>query len=97
MLLQVLWTTFAVAWDLALLNWVSPQVEETIYLICDFTAKVSTHTWVGCMAGCTGQRPYGPPPPSSLPTRAVPSSAISAAQVGALVVFVYHRSCSAPR
>jgi len=37
---QVTWTLFAVTWNLALCNIISVQLEETLYLICDFTAKV---------------------------------------------------------
>jgi hypothetical protein len=35
-----LWVAFAVTWDLALLNWISPAWEEAAYVTCDFTAKV---------------------------------------------------------
>jgi len=37
---MVTWTLFAVTWNLALCNLISVQTEETLYLVCDFTAKV---------------------------------------------------------
>ncbi|KAG2431901.1 hypothetical protein HXX76_009392 [Chlamydomonas incerta] len=36
----VLWCTFAVTWDLALLGWISVTMEEVLYVACDFSAKV---------------------------------------------------------
>ncbi|GFH17056.1 uncharacterized protein HaLaN_13597, partial [Haematococcus lacustris] len=35
----VLWATFGVTWDLAFLDLISLQQEETLYIICDFSAK----------------------------------------------------------
>ncbi|KAF5837000.1 hypothetical protein DUNSADRAFT_4973 [Dunaliella salina] len=37
---MVTWAMFGVTWNLALCNWISIQTEETMYLICDFSAKV---------------------------------------------------------
>ncbi|GLC39538.1 Hexokinase-3 [Pleodorina starrii] len=36
----ILWCTFAVTWDLALLGWISVMTEEVLYVACDFSAKV---------------------------------------------------------
>jgi signal transduction histidine kinase len=37
---QGLWIMFAVTWDLAMLDLITPTTEESLYLICDFSAKV---------------------------------------------------------
>ncbi|KAG2487725.1 hypothetical protein HYH03_013724 [Edaphochlamys debaryana] len=36
----ILWCVFAITWDLALLDWISVQTEEILYVGCDFSAKV---------------------------------------------------------
>lgn len=36
----MLWCTFAITWDLALLGWISVTMEEVLYVGCDFSAKV---------------------------------------------------------
>jgi len=43
---QLIWTLFAATWNLALCDLISVTTEESLYLICDFSAKV---------------RPQGPP------------------------------------
>ncbi|GFH14961.1 uncharacterized protein HaLaN_11105, partial [Haematococcus lacustris] len=38
--LQLLWATFGITWDLAFLDLINLQQEETLYIICDFSAKI---------------------------------------------------------
>lgn len=39
-LMMVLWNTFGINWDLSELNKISICTEESVYLCCDFTAKI---------------------------------------------------------
>lgn len=48
---QMLWCMFAITWDLALFNMISQQTEEILYLVCDFSAKVSGSSSRAPMAG----------------------------------------------
>ncbi|KAJ9524485.1 hypothetical protein QJQ45_019551 [Haematococcus lacustris] len=36
----LLWATFGITWDLAFLDLINLQQEETLYIICDFSAKI---------------------------------------------------------
>lgn len=38
----MMWVTFGLVWDLRMLGYLSTDVEEVVYLCCDFSAKVSS-------------------------------------------------------
>jgi len=42
---QVMWSAFAVTWNLAFFDLISIRTEESLYLVCDFTAKVTSWGW----------------------------------------------------
>lgn len=43
MLLQLMWITFGLVWDLRRLGAIDAVQEDVLYLSCDFMAKVWTH------------------------------------------------------
>lgn len=46
--MQALWISFGIVWDIAVLDLISPLVEETLYMTLDFCAKVRDRKFRFC-------------------------------------------------